>query len=61
MERVYLFPGEYEPPIGRPLVMGLPQPILVLDFDDLYPLAMKEAIKAQIPRSTKPDKKIDQD
>lgn len=60
MERVYLFPGEYDAWVYRPR-MEVRQPIVVLDFADLYPSVMKEATKAPVPRSSKPGKGKDQD
>lgn len=56
MERVYLFPGEYDAWVYRPM-----EPVVELNFADLYPSVMQEATKAPIPRSSKPDKRIDQD
>lgn len=53
MERVYPFPGEYDIYVYRPIER---EPV-VPDYVTLY----FSLVKAPIPQSTKPDKKIDQD
>jgi hypothetical protein len=55
MERVYLFPGEYDIYFYRP-VMGLRfrEPVLELNFADLYPTIMTHT--PQEPNPTQPSK-----